>query len=159
MISPWFFHEIPIKSISCISHQYSISPYLLTHIQPSFIPWNPQEIPMKISMRHTKQWFGRTAKACGQGLSQHRRKQMGRVAKSVRRLRLGKKGDLSMECMDHVLQMDWLWLVMIGYDWVCLKKMAIIKKKWHLNPPSVMEIPMWGAQITWYFPRLKTAIR
>ena len=42
-------------------------------------------------------------------------------------------------------------LVMIGYDWVCLKKMAIIKKNWHLNPPSVMEIPMWGAQITWYF--------
>ena len=139
MYIPSIFH------FSIFTNPYS------TFVYPMKSPGNPQEIPMKISMRHTKQWFGRTAKACGQGLSQHRRKQMGRVAKSVRRLRLGKKGDLSMECMDHVLQMDWLWLVMIGYDWVCLKKMAIIKKNWHLNPPSVMEIPMWGAQITWYF--------
>lgn len=115
MISPWFFHEIPIKSISCISHQYSISPYLLTHIQPPFIPWNPQEIPRKSPWKYL--WDTQNSDSGGQGLSQHRRKQMGRVAKSVRRLRLGKKGDLSMECMDHVLQMDWLWLVMIGFVW------------------------------------------
>ena len=56
-------------------------------------------------------------------------------------------------------------LVMIGYDWVCLKKMAIIKKKLTPEPPICHGDPNVGCPDHMIFllpdgvPRLKTAVR
>ena len=165
MISPWFFHEIPIKSISCISHQYSISPYLLTHIQPSFIPWNPQEIPRKSPWKYL--WDTQNsdsgvrprpaAKACP-STAENR---WDVLRKAFDGFDWGKKGTSAW----NAWIMSYRW---IGYDWLWLglsEKNGYYKKKLTPEPPICHGDPNVGCPDHMIFllpdgvPRLKTAVR
>lgn len=143
MYIPSIFH------FSIFTNPYSTSVY------PMKSPGNPQEIPMKISMRHTKQWFGRPRPVPAP------QKTDGTCCEKRSTASTGKKRGPQHGMHGSCLTDG---LVMIGYDWVCLKK-----KGYSINlapePPICHGDPNVGCPDHMVFllpdgvPRLKTAGR